>query len=65
MAQGQFTKEEAAAVDEAFAEVMKAFPKKKLAEFIGHFNDIALFLAAAKNAALTEEEVAQRPMVRR
>lgn len=57
MAQGEFTKEEAKAVNEAFGEVMKAFPKKKVPEFFGHFNDIGLFLSAAERAAPTETEV--------
>lgn len=51
MAQGEFTKEEAAETKKAVEEVMKAFPKAKKAEFIGHFNDIFLFLSAAEAAA--------------
>jgi hypothetical protein len=54
MAQGEFTKEEAKATQDAFGEVMKAFPKSKVAEFFGHFNDIALFLSAAERAAPSE-----------
>ena len=57
MAQGQFTKEEAKATEEALNEVMKAFPKKKVGEFIGHFNDIFLFVAAAGRAAPSEKDV--------
>lgn len=56
MSQGEFTKEEATATEEAFGEIMKAFPKKRAGEFFGHFNDIALFLAAAKEAAPAEAD---------
>lgn len=48
MAQGEFTLEECEATEEALTEVMKAFPKSKAIEFIGHFNDIFLFLSAVK-----------------
>ena len=51
MAQGDFTKEEATATEEAFKEVFDSLSKKKMMEFIGHANDIYLFLAAAKKAA--------------
>lgn len=51
MAQGEFTKEEAQATIEAVDEVMKALPKRKVGEYLGHFNDIFLFLEAAKKAA--------------
>lgn len=56
MAQGEFTKEEARETIEAVGEIMKAFPKRKVRDFFGHFNDILLFLEAAKSAA--PEEVA-------
>lgn len=48
MSQGDFTKEEAAATEQAFDELFKAMPKKKQADFLGHANDIYLFLAACK-----------------
>ncbi len=51
MAQGDFTKEEAAATEAAFQEVFEALSKNKQAEFLGHANDIWLFLAVAKLAA--------------
>ncbi len=51
MAQGEFTKQEAMATEEAFKEVFEALPKTKQMAFIGHANDIYLFLTAAKNAA--------------
>ena len=52
--QGEFTKEEAQATIEAVQEVMEGMSKKKKVEFIGHFNDIFLFLEAAKRVAPEE-----------
>lgn len=54
MAQGEFTKEEAAETEEAFTEMFQAISKKKQGEFFGHANDIYLFLEAAKKAAPPE-----------
>lgn len=54
MAQGEFTKEEATATEEAFEEVFAALPKTKQRAFIGHANDIYRFLNAAKEAAPEE-----------
>jgi len=51
MAQGEFTKEEATIIEETFTEVFKALSKAKQRDFLGHANDIYLFLTAAKNAA--------------
>jgi len=51
MAQGEFTKAEAAETEQAFEEVFGALPKKKQGEYFGHANDILLFLAAAKKQA--------------
>ena len=48
MAQGEFTREECAATEEALKEIMEAFPKTKALHFIGHFNDVFLFLRAVK-----------------
>lgn len=48
MAQGEFTKEEAQATIEAVDEMFKAIPKSKSMDYLGHFNDIMLFLEAAK-----------------
>ncbi len=48
MAQGEFTREEAIETERAFTEVFKALPKSKQGEFIGHANDIYLFLTACK-----------------
>lgn len=55
MAQGEFTKEEAQACDACLKEIMESFPRKKCLDFIGHFNDIFLFLAAAKKIAPNEK----------
>ncbi len=52
MAQGEFTKEEATETETSFKEVFAALSKPKQMEFLGHANDIYLFLAAAKKAAL-------------
>jgi hypothetical protein len=56
MAQGEFTKQEAVETEKALKEVMEAFPKKQFMEFVGHFNDIFLFIAAAKKAAPEEKK---------
>lgn len=48
MAQGDFTKAEATMMAKAFEEVFKALPKKKQLDFLGHANDIYLFLATCK-----------------
>lgn len=54
MAQGEFTKAEAASTAKAFMEVFRALSRNKQLEFIGHANDIGLFLSAAKKAAPEE-----------
>jgi hypothetical protein len=51
MAQGEFTKQEAQATREAFDEIVAALPKGKKMNYIGHMNDIYLFLSAAEKAA--------------
>ena len=56
MTQGKFSKEECVSCEEALNEIMKAMPKSKAMEFIGHFNDLFLFLTAAKEAAPNESE---------
>ena len=48
MAQGEFTKEEA--VEEMF----EGLSKKKQGDFLGHLNDIQMFLSAAQKAAPEE-----------
>jgi len=56
MAQGDFTKEEAKATIEAVDEMFKALPKGKRAEYLGHLNDIMLFLEAAQREAPSNPE---------
>ena len=56
MAQGEFTKEEAQETIDAVMEIARGLSKKKKIDFFGHFNDIELFLEAAKQAAPTEAE---------
>jgi hypothetical protein len=51
MAQGEFTKAEADATKEAVDEMFNAIPKSKAMGYIGHLNDIFLFIEAAKRAA--------------
>lgn len=51
MAQGEFTKQEAEETKTAVDEIFKAIPKTKQINFIGHLNDIFLFLEAAKRVA--------------
>ena len=55
MAQGEFTKEEARETIDAVMEVLKALSKKKQIEFLGHANDIIMFLEAAGRAAPNEK----------
>lgn len=56
MAQGEFTKQEVGHVKEAVDEMFEAIPKSKRMGYIGHLNDIFLFLSAAEKAALDELE---------
>lgn len=56
MTQGQFTKEEAAATKEAVDELFKAIPKSRQMGFIGHLNDIFLFIEAAAKKAPPEKK---------
>ncbi len=51
MAQGDFTKSEADEALTAVGEMFEAIPKSKRAGFLGHFNEIGLFIEAAKRAA--------------
>jgi hypothetical protein len=56
MAQGQFTKEEAQQTIETVDDMFKGLPKSKQANYLGHLNDIFLFLEAAKKAAPAEKK---------
>lgn len=55
MAQGEFTKEEAQAVQKILDELFEGIPKSRRMNYIGHLNDIALFLSAAEKAAPNEK----------
>jgi hypothetical protein len=54
MAQGEFTKEEAEQTAKAVNEMFDAFSRPKKMVFLGHLNDVLLFLVAAKKAAPVE-----------
>jgi len=54
MAQGEFTKEEAAETIKAVDEMYKALSKSRQCEYLGHLNDICLFIEAAQRAAPDE-----------
>lgn len=58
MAQGEFTKEEAKATEEAFQQVFDALPKRKQQAYVGHANDIFLFLAACQRECPSEKDKA-------
>ena len=51
MAQGDFTKAEAQRTIEAVEEMFQALPRGKQMGYIGHLNDIMLFLEEAKRQA--------------
>lgn len=51
MAQGEFTKQEGKSVIEAVNEMFQAIPKSRRMGYIGHLNDILLFLRSAIDAA--------------
>lgn len=54
MGEGEFTKEEARRTKETVEELSQGLPKSKLMNYIGHLNDIYLFLGAAEKAAPEE-----------
>ena len=56
MAQGQFTKEEAQATIEAVEDMFNGFARAKKLNYLGHLNDILLFLEAAKKVAPEEKK---------
>ncbi len=51
MAQGDFTKEEARQTKQAVDEIFTALPKSRKLDFVGHLNDVFLFLEAAERNA--------------
>lgn len=56
MAQGQFTKEEAKETISAVEEMYNGLSQRNKGEYLGHLNDILLFIAAAEKVAPTEAE---------
>lgn len=56
MTQGIASKEEAKECEKALEEIMEAIPKTKKINFMGHFNDLFLFLSACKNTLPSEAE---------
>ncbi len=54
-----FTKEDADNAKEAVEEMFKALPKSKQGQYIGHLNEVFLFIEAAKTRAPTEEEASK------
>ncbi len=61
MSQGKFSKEEAEATGKAVQEMFDAIPKSKRLDYIGHLNDVLLFLAAAGKVAPSEWAEATEP----
>ena len=51
MAQGHFTKDEAKFAADTVEEIYKALPKTKQREFLGHLNDVMLFISATGKQA--------------
>ena len=48
MAQSDLSKEEAKKTSDAVEEMFEALPKAKQGEYLGHLNDILLFLGACQ-----------------
>lgn len=56
MTQGKASYEEAEQSIIALQEIMKGMPKKYLFGFVGHFNDLFLFLDSVKKVLPKEEK---------
>lgn len=56
MAQGEFTKQEAEETATSVKEIFNALSKNKKHDYLGHLNDIFLFIDAAKKVAPDEVE---------
>lgn len=54
MAQGEFTKWEAKRIREAVEDMFEGIPKTRRMGYIGHLNDILLFISAAEKVAPDE-----------
>lgn len=57
MAQGEFTKAEAKTAAEILNELFDAIPKSRRGGYVGHLNDLGLFIDAAGRAAPETAEV--------
>jgi len=51
MTESRFTKQEAKRLSEVASELFDAIPKSKRMDFLGHLNDICLFIEAAERVA--------------
>lgn len=60
MALGDFTPANAQNAYEAVDEMFKAIPKKKQGEYMGHLNEVCLFISKAKGVAEAQAEGAQK-----
>ena len=59
MAVGDFTKEEAKVVHECIEEMFEAIPKRRQMEYIGHLNEVLVFVERASKHALHERDEAE------
>ena len=59
MAQGDFTKQEGQRVYEILNELFEGLPKTRRMEYLGHLNDIGLFIYAAIQHASEEVTVVE------
>jgi len=48
MAQGEFTLEETEEIEKTATEVFEGIPKSRRVRYLGHMNDIYLYLGAAR-----------------
>ena len=55
MSESLFTKQEGRRTKDVVLELFDALPKRKSTEYIGHLNDILLFIEAATRAAPDEQ----------
>ena len=60
MAQGNFTKEEAKEILVAVNEVFEAIPRTRRMDFLGHLNDICLFLESCTRECPSESKVKEK-----
>ncbi len=60
MAQGDFTKEEAKETLVAVNEVFEAIPKTRRMGYLGHLNDICLFLESCTRECPNESKIKEK-----